>query len=187
MHDCSISDVMSETKQLYEIHIHRCSSLIESPTSTIASFEWLSPVPSRFDFFFFFFQAEDGIRDLTVTGVQTCALPICVTHRCFVAKAPRFNTLDPARAKGSTFSPGISLYATGCPSRFLTEGLVMVQRSEEHTSELQSQSNLVCRLLLEKKKNNHHAYSRQLIHETHLTERLFLHLAVNRRTHIVGK
>src|SRR5688572_32110305 len=27
----------------------------------------------------FFFQAEDGIRDLTVTGVQTCALPISVT------------------------------------------------------------------------------------------------------------
>src|SRR2546430_16017346 len=29
---------------------------------------------------FFFFQAEDGIRDLTVTGVQTCALPI-LPHR----------------------------------------------------------------------------------------------------------
>src|SRR3989442_4018804 len=28
-------------------------------------------------FFFFFFQAEDGIRDADVTGVQTCALPIC--------------------------------------------------------------------------------------------------------------
>jgi len=27
--------------------------------------------------FFFFFQAEDGIRDIGVTGVQTCALPIC--------------------------------------------------------------------------------------------------------------
>src|SRR5207245_8149216 len=27
-------------------------------------------------FVFFFFQAEDGIRDATVTGVQTCALPI---------------------------------------------------------------------------------------------------------------
>src|SRR5690554_7634057 len=27
--------------------------------------------------FFFFFQAEDGIRDADVTGVQTCALPIC--------------------------------------------------------------------------------------------------------------
>src|SRR2546430_10412800 len=30
--------------------------------------------------FFFFFQAEDGIRDLTVTGVQTCALPISRHH-----------------------------------------------------------------------------------------------------------
>src|SRR2546427_4578128 len=32
----------------------------------------------------------------------------------------------------------------------------LVVRSEEHTSELQSQSNLVCRLLLEKKKKNKH-------------------------------
>src|SRR6266403_5536278 len=33
--------------------------------------------------FFFFFQAEDGIRDLYVTGVQTCALPILnVTRLC---------------------------------------------------------------------------------------------------------
>src|SRR5689334_23609459 len=32
-------------------------------------------------FFFFFFQAEDGIRDGTVTGVQTCALPILVELR----------------------------------------------------------------------------------------------------------
>src|SRR2546430_13429721 len=30
-------------------------------------------------FLFFFFQAEDGIRDLTVTGVQTCALPISIS------------------------------------------------------------------------------------------------------------
>src|SRR5215471_21145360 len=30
-------------------------------------------------FLFFFFHAEDGIRDLYVTGVQTCALPICGT------------------------------------------------------------------------------------------------------------
>src|SRR3712207_7366169 len=29
--------------------------------------------------FFFFFQAEDGIRDIGVTGVQTCALPISAT------------------------------------------------------------------------------------------------------------
>src|SRR5258708_8622396 len=30
---------------------------------------------------FFFFQAEDGIRDDLVTGVQTCALPICSRRR----------------------------------------------------------------------------------------------------------
>src|SRR5690606_39940189 len=29
---------------------------------------------------FFFFQAEDGIRDFHVTGVQTCALPICTSR-----------------------------------------------------------------------------------------------------------
>src|SRR2546430_13567693 len=34
------------------------------------------------------------------------------------------------------------------------DAVVLRARSEEHTSELQSQSNLVCRLLLEKKKNN---------------------------------
>src|SRR2546430_4690965 len=32
--------------------------------------------PIRTPLWFFFFQAEAGIRDLTVTGVQTCALPI---------------------------------------------------------------------------------------------------------------
>src|SRR5438067_9233842 len=32
---------------------------------------------SIFCYLFFFFQAEDGIRDRNVTGVQTCALPIC--------------------------------------------------------------------------------------------------------------
>src|SRR2546430_11364534 len=39
----------------------------------------------------FFFQAEDGIRDLTVTGVQTCALPILVLvilkHRLYLFDA----------------------------------------------------------------------------------------------------
>src|SRR5437762_10946533 len=40
----------------------------------------------RLVFFFFFFQAEDGIRDTSVTGVKTCALPILV-DRCFVDEA----------------------------------------------------------------------------------------------------
>src|SRR5216684_5697339 len=35
--------------------------------------------------FFFFFQAEDGIRDVAVTGVQTCALPICTPARYLTA------------------------------------------------------------------------------------------------------
>src|SRR2546427_9017334 len=44
--------------------------------------------------------------------------------------------------------------ALGCPRIHVMAGLkpACASRSEEHTSELQSQSNLVCRLLLEKKK-----------------------------------
>src|SRR3989475_9035381 len=38
--------------------------------------------------FFFFFQAEDGIRDLTVTGVQTCALPISVEPAASLERLP---------------------------------------------------------------------------------------------------
>src|SRR3989475_9284562 len=45
------------------------------------------------------------------------------------------------------------------PVTLLTHGLFLLVRSEEHTSELQSQSNLVCRLLLEKKKK-----SQKLLH-----------------------
>src|SRR6266567_8055926 len=40
---------------------------------------------------FFFFQAEDGIRDLTMTGVQTCALPISVES---VVPAKTFGVQD---------------------------------------------------------------------------------------------
>src|SRR2546430_11447028 len=44
-------------------------------------------------------------------------------------------------------------------NRFLNATTFVQARSEEHTSELQSQSNLVCRLLLEKKKkNNNYRY-----------------------------
>src|SRR5688572_32623684 len=39
----------------------------------------------------FFFQAEDCIRDLTVTGVQTCALPIFTTHHS-LKHAPKIFT-----------------------------------------------------------------------------------------------
>src|SRR2546430_11712953 len=46
---------------------------MRSTTSCITSYNRTSVLRT---FFLFFFQAEDGIRDLTVTGVQTCALPI---------------------------------------------------------------------------------------------------------------
>src|SRR2546422_11759317 len=46
----------------------------------------------------FFFQAEDGIRDVAVTGVQTCALPIYVPTR------PATSRLRPGRAHRATAS-----------------------------------------------------------------------------------
>src|SRR2546430_7718127 len=54
--------------------------------------------------------------------------------------------------------PGLRLhrhYGAGAAEEHRVDRLLqpLVERSEEHTSELQSQSNLVCRLLLEKKKN----------------------------------
>src|SRR2546430_3457498 len=44
--------------------------------------------------FFFFFQAEDGIRDLTVTGVQTCALPISIAAGVPVVPVYVHNTFE---------------------------------------------------------------------------------------------
>src|SRR6478672_11081424 len=52
-------------------------------------------------FFFFFFQAEDGIRDLIVTGVQTCALPICL--RRLAARFGRSTRLRVDRTDGGAW------------------------------------------------------------------------------------
>src|SRR5262249_59873460 len=41
----------------------------------------------------FFFQAEDGIRDWSVTGVQTCALPISLLGSALLIAAPGVNLL----------------------------------------------------------------------------------------------
>src|SRR5256885_3020691 len=55
---------------------------------------------------FFFFQAEDGIRDYKVTGVQTCALPICrpVAHAPPSRGGPARRALGAAR--GGAARPG---------------------------------------------------------------------------------
>src|SRR2546429_8688856 len=46
--------------------------------------------------FFFFFQAEDGIRDVAVTGVQTCALPISRRNR----RSSAYDGCQPPGAEG---------------------------------------------------------------------------------------
>src|SRR5215204_6793954 len=62
--------------------------------------------------FFFFFQAEDGIRDHCVTGVQTCALPISVGHR---GPSPR-RAARPASGCGQDGHGGRRGLAVGCRS-----------------------------------------------------------------------
>src|SRR5438132_3648132 len=64
------------------------------------------------------------------------ALPICPAIRISVQN-------------GSAFQMCVSIAMPRASA-----GMAMLTRSEEHTSELQSHSDLVCRLLLEKKKNN---------------------------------
>src|SRR2546430_436666 len=74
---------------------------------------------------FFFFQAEDGIRDLTVTGVQTCALPI-LTRRdatkwigatMIASNVPQQTTAGTAFGLATPESVGFS---TDLPKRFET-------------------------------------------------------------------
>src|SRR5256886_7134121 len=59
---------------------------------------------------FFFFQAEDGIRDLTVTGVQTCALPI--SHEVVAG----FEDVDPRSVLGA----GDVKYHIGATGTYVT-------------------------------------------------------------------
>src|SRR5256885_6936209 len=54
--------------------------------------------------FYFFFQAEDGIRDYKVTGVQTCALPIWAEHTTRMRGHGR-RAHDPDRAARSRSAP----------------------------------------------------------------------------------
>src|SRR2546421_8671926 len=71
--------------------------------NAIMSVYWLKRFMyrARFMCVFFFFQAEDGIRDLIVTGVQTCALPISIgAHADNVLAGPSDFFLDVSTAAG---------------------------------------------------------------------------------------
>src|SRR5688572_32497039 len=61
-----------------------------------------------------------------------------------------YTTLFRSRTRGEPPHPRLQV-------RAIQRRIELCLRSEEHTSELQSQSNLVCRLLLEKKKKNHNS------------------------------
>src|SRR5439155_16751913 len=108
----------------------------------------------------FFFQADDGIRYGHVTGVQTCALPIYprpVGGRQADAKGKRAEPGrrrrwgEPAAAAGLGGTEAAAGRAASGQFGDGDAGDGQNQRSEEHTSELQSRGQLVCRLLLEKK------------------------------------
>src|SRR3712207_8397816 len=72
-------------------------------------------------FYFFFFQAEDGIRDIGVTGVQTCALPI---------SAARHRRVEPAQP-GAALGDGLLIGAVQRDVGAHPRGEAGAGRSEE--------------------------------------------------------
>src|SRR5690606_39798426 len=70
--------------------------------------------------YYFFFQAEDGIRDFHVTGVQTCALPICSGEQGRqLHGVPATASRCRARARQPEIS---SIASTACPFGLETFG-----------------------------------------------------------------
>src|SRR3712207_8415612 len=76
---------------------------------------------------FFFFQAEDGIRDIGVTGVQTCALPILAPSGVFAVVGTRW-----LRGRGSVrLAEDERWLLQAEPGELLVEVDVRFARSEE--------------------------------------------------------
>src|SRR2546430_7108402 len=82
---------------------------------------------------YFFFQAEDGIRDLTVTGVQTCALPISAEDARSEDRAPvgaAATVVGRARLDGAAFAVTLRLLHWRPPRDSTALGSALI-RSEE--------------------------------------------------------
>src|SRR6266853_5061902 len=92
-------------------------------------------------FYFFFFFNDTATTEIYTLSLHD-ALPNSTAYR---------DALPVAAKAAQTFS---------------SYGAEVVSRSEEHTSELHSQSNLVCRLLLEKKKKKQQGYQHQKYNST---------------------
>src|SRR2546429_6600165 len=105
---------------------------------------------------FFFFQAEDGIRDVAVTGVQRVlfrSLIEAVAWTTGIVLTRRITRAVADLYKATQFVKTGDLSHRIPVERPDQLGVLAESRSEEHTSELQSRLHLVCRLLLEKKKD----------------------------------
>src|SRR5688572_31030494 len=83
-----------------------------------------------------------------------CAPASCRSHRAALRAFRHLRRLRLAAPRFGT-STGIQATSVARGVDAHRQGHACADRSEEHTSELQSQSNLVCRLLLEKKKKEH--------------------------------
>src|SRR5688572_31481572 len=96
-------------------------------------------------------------HDPAATAIYTLslhdALPIssCMSHRQRISEPSTFG--KKYRASSVIVAVACAAAARNARSAAVNSSMSRSIRSEEHTSELQSQSNLVCRLLLEKKKH----------------------------------
>src|SRR5205085_6641285 len=68
----------------------------------------------------YYFHAEDGIRDLTVTGVQTCALPICPRTTSPPTRPAQVASWSAAAARNVSAAPR----TTVCPSATSTRAIL---------------------------------------------------------------
>src|SRR2546425_7872430 len=89
--------------------------------------------------FFFFFQAEDGIRDKLVTGVQTCALPIfssnhamdeSCTALCSGSRA--YDMLEQAQNIGGPEAMRKHIYVLASHSHFFEEDIYNTNKHKGH-------------------------------------------------------
>src|SRR3712207_9518599 len=97
----------------------------------------------------FFFQAEDGIRDIGVTGVQTCALPISPW------RSPSPSAVPPDRRNPSGApEPGPPAPTRGCPEEIPGWGIRLAGSTRSEERRVGKGVDLGGRRIIKKKKHN---------------------------------
>src|SRR2546430_13524994 len=92
---------------------------------------------------------------------RSTLFPYTTLFRSHLTAEETPQSIDIVQRRSKTFKGPASRWMMGYATDLIEQLRVAGKRSEEHTSELQSQSNLVCRLLLEKKK-----HSTTILHST---------------------